>query len=100
MGEPVKIVDLARNMIKLSGYSLEDIKIEFTGIRPGEKMYEELLNEEEIHPEQIYPKIYIGKATQIEESKINNFIEYLLNNQNIKEELVNFVNDKGDVSNV
>ena len=100
MGEPVKIVDLARNMIKLSGYSLEDIKIEFTGIRPGEKMYEELLNEEEIHPEQIYPKIYIGKATQIEESKINNCIEYLLNNQNIKEELVNFVNDKGDVSNV
>lgn len=100
MGEPVKIVDLARNMIKLSGYSLEDIKIEFTGIRPGEKMYEELLNEEEIHPEQIYPKIYIGKATQIEESKINNFIEYLLNNQNIKEELVNFVNNKGDVSNV
>ncbi|MDJ1110929.1 nucleoside-diphosphate sugar epimerase/dehydratase [Macrococcus sp. S115] len=100
MGEPVKIVDLARNMIKLSGYSIEDIKIEFTGIRPGEKMYEELLNEEEIHPEQIYPKIYIGKATQIEESKINNFIEYLLNNQDIKEELVKFVNNKGDVSNV
>ena len=62
MGEPVKIVDLAKNVIRLSGYTEEDIKIKFTGIRPGEKMYEELLNPEEIQEENIYPKIHVGKA--------------------------------------
>lgn len=62
MGEPVKIVDLAKNLIHLSGYTTEQIPIEFSGIRPGEKMYEELLNHNEVHTEQIFPKIHIGKA--------------------------------------
>lgn len=62
MGEPVKIVDLAKNLIHLSGYTTEQIPIEFSGIRPGEKMYEELLNHNEVHKEQIFPKIHIGKA--------------------------------------
>src|SRR5699024_11189741 len=62
MGEPVKIIDLAKNMIKLSGYSEDDIVIKTTGIRPGEKLYEELLNKDEIHPEQVYEKIYIGRT--------------------------------------
>ena len=66
MGEPMKIVDLAKNLIRLSGFSEEEIEIEFTGIRPGEKMYEELLNAEEIQEEHIYPKIHVGKASQIE----------------------------------
>lgn len=66
MGEPMKIVDLAKNLIRLSGYSEEEIEIEFSGIRPGEKMYEELLNAEEIQEEHIYPKIHVGKASQIE----------------------------------
>ena len=47
MGEPVKIVDLAKNLIKLSGYSEDEIGIEYSGIRPGEKLFEELLNENE-----------------------------------------------------
>lgn len=63
MGEPVKIVDLAKNLIQLSGYTEKDIDIKFTGLRPGEKMYEELLNPEEIQKENIYPKIHIGKAS-------------------------------------
>ena len=59
MGEPVKIIDLARNLIRLSGKSEEEIGIKFSGVRPGEKLYEELLNEDEIHPEQVYEK-FIG----------------------------------------
>ncbi|MEH7384311.1 nucleoside-diphosphate sugar epimerase/dehydratase [Bacillus sp. JJ1521] len=64
MGEPIKIVDLAKKLIKLSGFTEDEIKIEYSGLRPGEKMYEEILNKDEILPETIYPKIYIGKATQ------------------------------------
>ncbi|PEW97811.1 hypothetical protein CN957_03475 [Bacillus cereus] len=65
MGDPVKIVDLAKNLITLSGNSLEEIQIEFTGIRPGEKLFEELLKKEEIHEQQIHPKIYIGRTSNL-----------------------------------
>ncbi|GAB1772423.1 MULTISPECIES: polysaccharide biosynthesis protein [Priestia] len=65
MGDPVKIVDLAKNLIKLSGYSEDEMKITFTGKRPGEKLFEELLNEDEVQKEQIFEKIFIGKATPI-----------------------------------
>src|SRR5690625_4262571 len=65
MGEPVKITELAKNLIHLSGYSEEDIQICYTGLRPGEKMYEELLNENEVLPGQVFEKIYveIGRAS-------------------------------------
>ncbi|MEH7073648.1 nucleoside-diphosphate sugar epimerase/dehydratase [Neobacillus drentensis] len=78
MGEPVKIVDLAKNVIKLSGYSIEEIGIRFTGLRPGEKMYEELLNENEVHPEQVFPKIHIGKAKVIRAEVLSELIGGLL----------------------
>ncbi|WP_234736088.1 polysaccharide biosynthesis protein [Tellurirhabdus bombi] len=64
MGEPVKIMDLARKMIRLSGYSADrgDIQIEFTGLRPGEKLYEELLNDNEKTMPTHHPKIMIAKV--------------------------------------
>ncbi|WP_078545738.1 polysaccharide biosynthesis protein [Litchfieldia alkalitelluris] len=65
MGDPVKIDDLARNLIKLSGNSIEEIGIEYTGMRPGEKLFEELLKHDEVHEQQIYPKIYIGKTSHL-----------------------------------
>ena len=62
MGEPVKILDLAKNLIRLSGYKVdEDIKIEFTGLRPGEKLYEELLMNEEGLQDTPNKLIHIGK---------------------------------------
>ncbi|SDW42969.1 NDP-sugar epimerase, includes UDP-GlcNAc-inverting 4,6-dehydratase FlaA1 and capsular polysaccharide biosynthesis protein EpsC [Marinococcus luteus] len=73
MGEPVKIVDLAKNLIKLSGYTVDEIGIKFSGIRPGEKMYEELLSKDEVHEDQIYPKIYVGKSSEINIDEVVNF---------------------------
>lgn len=69
MGKPVKILDLAKNLIRLSGYRVgEDIKIEFTGLRPGEKLYEELLMAEEGMTETANKLIHIGKPIEIDES--------------------------------
>lgn len=65
MGEPVKIVDLAKNLIRLSGFKPEEIDIKYSGIRPGEKLFEELLGEDEVHKEQIYPMIYRGKTPPV-----------------------------------
>ena len=62
MGEPVRIVDLAHDMIRLSGFSEEDIKIEITGLRPGEKLYEELLLDRESTLPTPHPKLRIAKA--------------------------------------
>ncbi len=68
MGEPVKILDLAENLIKLSGYKVgEDIKIEFTGLRPGEKLYEEMLMSEEGMKDTANRQIHIGKPIDLNE---------------------------------
>jgi FlaA1/EpsC-like NDP-sugar epimerase len=75
MGEPVKIVDLAKNLIKLSGYSIDEIGIKYAGIRPGEKMYEELLGKNEVHGEAVFPKIFIGKTVEFDYSRVANLIE-------------------------
>lgn len=78
MGEPMKIVDMAKNLIKLSGYRVdEDIKIEFTGLRPGEKMYEELLMHEEGLTETPNKMIYIGKPIEFDDEVFERQLELL-----------------------
>ncbi|OGA33219.1 MAG: multidrug MFS transporter [Betaproteobacteria bacterium RIFCSPLOWO2_12_FULL_62_13b] len=62
MGEAVKIVDLARELIRLSGYGESDIGIEFIGLRPGEKLYEELLADDELTQSTPHPKLRIAKS--------------------------------------
>lgn len=78
MGEPVKIVDLARKMIRLSGYEPDvDIKIEFIGLRPGEKLYEELLLSEEGLTKTPNKKIYIAKPNGITEEEAAGMLQRL-----------------------
>jgi FlaA1/EpsC-like NDP-sugar epimerase len=94
MGEPVKIVDLAKNLIRLSGYTEGEIDINYSGIRPGEKLFEELLNEDEIQSKQVFPKIYIGKANPVSELELFYVLEKLpeMNSVEIKQTLVGLAN--------
>ncbi|MGP4060969.1 polysaccharide biosynthesis protein [Halobacillus sp. H74] len=76
MGEPVKIVDLARNLIHLSGFTENEIPIEFNGIRPGEKMYEELLSEKEVDKNPVFPKIFIGKTVEFDYELVDYLVHH------------------------
>lgn len=78
MGEPVHILDLARKVIKLSGHTEEEIQIVETGIRPGEKLYEELLSTEERISEQVHEKIFVGRVTNQDKERVQDFINRLL----------------------
>lgn len=75
MGEPVKIVDLAKRMIKLSGV---DIDIKFTGLRDGEKLYEEVLNEKEKTIPTLHPKIMVAKVRKYDYFEVNEIYDHLI----------------------
>ncbi|WLR55461.1 nucleoside-diphosphate sugar epimerase/dehydratase [Mesobacillus subterraneus] len=96
MGEPVRITDLTKNLIRLSGYTIEEIGIKYSGLRPGEKMFEELLNEKEIHPEPIFPKIFIGKAVLDQGEEVTYLLERFENftSPELKEYVINLANRK------
>ncbi len=77
MGEPVKIVDLARNMIRLSGYTEDQIRIEFSGLRPGEKLYEELLADAEQTRETPHPKLRIARSRPVAAGFLDELAQWL-----------------------
>lgn len=95
MGEPVRITDLAQNVIRMSGYTVEEIGIVYTGIRPGEKLFEEMLGDNEASERQVYPKIYIGKASEILYEEIEAMIADFpaMNSAELKVRLLDLANN-------
>ncbi|MCJ0581557.1 polysaccharide biosynthesis protein, partial [Enterococcus cecorum] len=77
MGEPVKILDLAKQMIKMSGSSEDEIKIIESGIRPGEKLYEELLLDKERNDQQVFDKIFVGNINGFSLEQVDEFVKTL-----------------------
>ena len=101
MGKPVKILDLAKELVELSGYKFEtDIKVNYVGIRPGEKLNEELLSKKEKLNMTKNKRIFITKCKPLDELKILKVIKRLENlaneskNEEIKKIILNFVNEK------
>ncbi|EGP5570420.1 TPA: polysaccharide biosynthesis protein [Enterococcus faecium] len=93
MSEPVKIVDLAKNMIRLSGYSEDEIEIIETGIRPGEKLYEELLLDKERNDEAVYEKIFVGNIKGYSIQKVMDFVKSLPQDDGqLAKDIVTFAN--------
>ncbi|HFD1723648.1 TPA: polysaccharide biosynthesis protein [Enterococcus faecium] len=93
MSEPVKIVDLAKNMIRLSGYSEDEIEIIETGIRPGEKLYEELLWDKERNDEAVYEKIFVGNIKGYSIQKVMDFVKSLpQDDEQLAKDIVTFAN--------
>lgn len=95
MGEPVKIMDLAENLIKLSGFTVDEIGIRITGLRPGEKLYEELSMDSEIKTRQktANEKIFVNQPVVINSAQFADMLESLenINNENVREKLMAIV---------
>jgi FlaA1/EpsC-like NDP-sugar epimerase len=77
MGEPVKIVDLAKDLIRLSGMAEDEIRIEFTGLRPGEKLYEELLADNEHTLPTPHPKLRIAQAREVDAAWLEELLAWV-----------------------
>ena len=79
MGDPVKISDLAKNMITLAGLELDkDIKIQYVGLRPGEKLYEELLSNEENTVPTVHKKIFLAKVRKYDYNDVKVSLDKLM----------------------
>ena len=95
MGEPVKIMSLAENLIKLSGFTVDEIGIEITGLRPGEKLYEELAMESELATREktANEKIYVTQPMDIDSERFNEMMKELsdINNDNVRDVLKKYV---------
>jgi FlaA1/EpsC-like NDP-sugar epimerase len=88
MGEPVKIVDLAKDMIRLSGLDTDDIRIEFTGLRPGEKLFEELLADSEKTLPTPHPKLRIAQARPVTDTEMQMLSEWISGDDPASDEIV------------
>lgn len=99
MGDPVKIIDLAKKMIELSGFTTEQIGIEVTGLRPGEKLYEELLAESELGPEaNVFPKIFVGRTRPFKTvSSVLHLIETFRDDRDALMNLLLFIANSDDL---
>ena len=86
MGDPVRIVDLAKDMIKLSGFDIDDIKIKFTGLRPGEKLYEELLADDEHTLPTPHEKLRIASVKPVNEEWVKALQEWINSSTNQEEQ--------------
>ena len=77
MGEAVKIAELAKDMIRLSGFHHDEIKIQYTGLRPGEKLYEELLADDELTQATPHPKLRIAIARKADAAWLKNLLNWV-----------------------